>query len=53
MRGTSRSPSDLHLRPHTDAFFAWVADEYERVKHQRGLFRTALGYQRASAAAVP
>ncbi len=35
---------DLHLRPHTDAFFAWVADEYARVKHQRGLLRTALGY---------
>ncbi len=35
---------DLHVRPHTDAFFAWVAEEYERVRHQRGLLRTALGY---------
>ena len=35
---------DRHLRPHTDAFFAWVADEYARVKDQRGLVRTALGY---------
>lgn len=35
---------DLHLRPHTDAFFAWVAEEYPRVQHQRGLLRTALGY---------
>ena len=35
---------EQHLRPHTDAFFAWVAGEYERVKHQRGLLRTALGY---------
>ncbi len=35
---------ELHLRPHTDAFFAWVATEYERVRDQRGLLRTALGY---------
>jgi transposase len=35
---------DLHLRPHTDAFFAWVDVEYERVRGQRGLLRTALGY---------
>jgi transposase len=35
---------DLHLRPHTDAFFAWVAAEYDRVRDQRGLLRTALGY---------
>lgn len=35
---------ELHVRPHTDAFFAWVADEYPRVQHQRGLLRTALGY---------
>ena len=35
---------DLHVRPHTDAFFAWVADEYARVKDQRGLLRSALGY---------
>ena len=35
---------ELHLRPHIDAFLAWVADEYDRVRHQRGLLRTALGY---------
>jgi transposase len=35
---------EIHLRPHTDAFFAWVDVEYERVRDQRGLLRTALGY---------
>jgi transposase len=35
---------DLHLRPHVDAFFAWVAVEYEKVKARRGFLRTALGY---------
>lgn len=39
-----KSLRDLHLRPHTDAFFAWVDAEYERVRDQRGLLRTALGY---------
>jgi transposase len=39
-----RALRELHLRPHTDAFFAWVADEYVRVKDHRGLLRTALGY---------
>jgi transposase len=39
-----KSLRDLHLRAHTDAFFAWVAAEYERVRGQRGLLRTALGY---------
>jgi transposase len=39
-----KSLRDLHLRPHTDAFFAWVAVEYERVKGQRGMLRSALGY---------
>jgi transposase len=34
----------LHVRPHTDAFFAWVADAYAGVKDRRGLVRTALGY---------
>lgn len=46
----SKSPSeckrlrDAHLRPHVDAFFAWVADEFARVEHERGLLRDALGY---------
>jgi transposase len=35
---------DLHLRPHIDSFFAFVEAEYERVKDQRGLLRSALGY---------
>jgi len=35
---------EQHLRPHVDAFFAFVAAEYERVRDQRGLLRTALGY---------
>jgi transposase len=35
---------DVHLRPHVDAFFAFVDAEYERVKDQRGLLRSALGY---------
>jgi transposase len=35
---------DAHLRPHVDDFFAWVAAEYEKVEHQRGLLRNALGY---------
>jgi transposase len=39
-----RSLRELHLRPHTDAFFDWVAVEYDRVKDQRGMLRTALGY---------
>lgn len=42
--GEIRSLRELHLRPHTDAFFAWVAVEYERVKGQRGMLRSALGY---------
>jgi hypothetical protein len=32
------------VRPHTDAFFVWVAAEYDRVKDIRGLLRSALGY---------
>jgi transposase len=33
-----------HLRPHADAFFAWAAVQYETVRHERGLLRSALGY---------
>ena len=39
-----KSLRELHLRAHTDAFFAWVDVEYERVRDQRGFMRTALGY---------
>jgi hypothetical protein len=35
---------NAHLRPHLDAFFAWAELEYEKVKGQRGLLRSALGY---------
>jgi hypothetical protein len=35
---------DRHLRPHVIAFFAFAEEAYERVKHQRGLLRSALGY---------
>ncbi len=33
-----------HLRPHLGAFFTWAEAEYERVRDQRGLVRSALGY---------
>jgi transposase len=39
-----KSLRDQHLRPHIEAFFAWARVEYERVKGQRGLLRSALGY---------
>ena len=39
-----KSLRERHLRHHVDAFFAWVDDEYERVKNTRGLLRSALGY---------
>jgi transposase len=35
---------DAHLRPHAEAFFAWAAVQYETVRHERGLLRSALGY---------
>ncbi len=35
---------DAHLRPHANALFAWAENEYEKVRHQRGLLRSALGY---------
>jgi len=34
----------LHLRPHVDAYFTFVEAAYEKVKHQRGMLRSALGY---------
>jgi transposase len=33
-----------YLRPHLEDFFAWAEVEHERVRDQRGLVRTALGY---------
>lgn len=35
---------DAHLRPHVDAFFAWAAGEFDKVRNERGLLRSALGY---------
>lgn len=35
---------DRYLRPHVVSFFTFADEEYERVKHQRGMLRSALGY---------
>lgn len=35
---------EKHLRPHLEAFFAWAEAQYELVREQRGLLRSALGY---------
>jgi hypothetical protein len=35
---------NAHLRPHADDFFAWAESQYETVRHQRGLLRSAFGY---------
>jgi transposase len=35
---------DQHARPHLVDFFAWAEVQYARVKDQRGLLRSALGY---------
>ena len=45
-----RPPDDIkrlraaHLSLHVESFLAWAKVEYEKVKHQRGLLRSALGY---------
>jgi transposase len=39
-----RELREAHTRPILDDFFAWAAIEYERVKSQRGLLRSAFGY---------
>lgn len=45
-----RAPAEIHrlravhMRPQADAFFAWAALEHDKVRHQRGLLRSALGY---------
>jgi transposase len=45
-----RAPAEIaalrnaHLRPHLDAFFAWAQLEHDKVRDQRGLLRSALGY---------
>ena len=35
---------DQSLRPHMLAFFDWAASHYDKVRDQRGLLRSALGY---------
>lgn len=35
---------DLHLRTHVEKFFEFARAEFERVRDQRGLIRTAFGY---------
>ena len=35
---------DRHLKPHMEAFFTWAEEQYELVRDQRGLLRSALGY---------
>lgn len=41
---TKRRLRKQHLRPQIEAFFTWAEAEYEKVRHQRGLLRSALGY---------
>ena len=35
---------NAHLRPYLETFVAWAEQQYEVVRHQRGLLRSALGY---------
>jgi transposase len=35
---------NVHLRPHLESFFVWAEAEYLKVKDERGLLRSALGY---------
>jgi transposase len=39
-----KSLRNLHARPLLDSFFTWAAVEYEKVRGERGLLRTAFGY---------
>ena len=43
---------EQQLRPHVDAFFAFADEHYERLRDQRGLLRTALGYAHRQRAAL-
>jgi transposase len=47
-----KSLRELHLRPHVDGFFAFVAEKYARVQGQRGMLRSALGYAHRQRAAL-
>jgi transposase len=35
---------NIHSRPLVDAFFVWAEPEYEKVRAERGLLRSAFGY---------
>jgi transposase len=41
---TRKELRQRHAAPEVDAFFEWAEQEYERVKMQRGLLRSAFGY---------
>jgi len=41
---TRKALRDQHSRPLVDAFFVWAEVEYDKVKDQRGLLRSAFGY---------
>ena len=41
-----------HLRPHMEEFFRWEELEFEKVKDQRGMLRSALGYARRQQTAL-
>ena len=43
---------DAHLRPHVEAFFAWVEQQRPTFSDQRGLVRTALEYAHNHAQAL-
>ncbi len=43
---------ELHVRPHTDAFFTWARAQYDLVKDVRGMLRSALGYAVRQAGAL-
>lgn len=42
--GKRKALRDQFLRPEIDLFFEFVREEYEKVKNQRGLLRSALAY---------
>jgi len=42
--GERKRLRDAHLRPHVEAFFAWIAAEYRDGDLPRGSLRSALGY---------
>lgn len=41
---TIRRLRNQHLRPHLTAFFAWAELEHDKVRGERGILRSALGY---------